>query len=141
MAELQCLSCRKQTEADLEYDFRKITPLGIYDIFFSLPFSPLSKEWSSSNVATWVTAQTKFDEAAAEVKQLKAKPTDEEMLQIYSLFKQATVGDVNTSRPGMFDFTGKAKWDAWEKQKGKSKENAMNEYVSLVEELKQKYGI
>lgn len=40
--------------------------------------------------------QTKFDEAAAEVKQLKAKPTDEEMLQIYSLFKQATVGDVNT---------------------------------------------
>ncbi|CAI5670767.1 unnamed protein product [Oreochromis niloticus] len=85
--------------------------------------------------------QTKFDEAAAEVKQLKAKPTDEEMLQIYSLFKQATVGDVNTSRPGMFDFTGKAKWDAWEKQKGKSKENAMNEYVSLVEELKQKYGI
>ncbi|KAL3969398.1 acyl-CoA-binding protein [Oreochromis niloticus] len=85
--------------------------------------------------------QTKFDEAAAEVKQLKAKPTDEEMLQIYSLFKQATVGDVNTSRPGMFDFTGKAKWDAWEKQKGKSKENAMNEYISLVEELKQKYGI
>ncbi|XP_006806501.1 acyl-CoA-binding protein [Neolamprologus brichardi] len=85
--------------------------------------------------------QTKFDEAAAEVKQLKAKPTDEEMLQIYSLFKQATVGDVNTSRPGMFDFTGKAKWDAWEKQKGKSNENAMNEYISLVEELKQKYGI
>uniref|UniRef100_A0A3Q4HVV6 Acyl-CoA-binding protein n=1 Tax=Neolamprologus brichardi TaxID=32507 RepID=A0A3Q4HVV6_NEOBR len=82
-----------------------------------------------------------FDEAAAEVKQLKAKPTDEEMLQIYSLFKQATVGDVNTSRPGMFDFTGKAKWDAWEKQKGKSNENAMNEYISLVEELKQKYGI
>ncbi|XP_004572007.1 acyl-CoA-binding protein [Maylandia zebra] len=85
--------------------------------------------------------QTKFDEAAAEVKQLKAKPTDEEMLQIYSLFKQATVGDVNTARPGMFDFTGKAKWDAWEKQKGKSNENAMNEYISLVEELKQKYGI
>uniref|UniRef100_A0A3B4HA35 Acyl-CoA-binding protein n=1 Tax=Pundamilia nyererei TaxID=303518 RepID=A0A3B4HA35_9CICH len=82
-----------------------------------------------------------FDEAAAEVKQLKAKPTDEEMLQIYSLFKQATVGDVNTARPGMFDFTGKAKWDAWEKQKGKSNENAMNEYISLVEELKQKYGI
>uniref|UniRef100_A0A4W6DZZ6 Acyl-CoA-binding protein n=2 Tax=Lates calcarifer TaxID=8187 RepID=A0A4W6DZZ6_LATCA len=61
--------------------------------------------------------QAKFDTAAAEVKQLKAKPTDEEMLQVYSLFKQATVGDVNTARPGMFDFTGKAKWDAWEKQK------------------------
>nr|XP_019955390.1 PREDICTED: acyl-CoA-binding protein homolog 1-like [Paralichthys olivaceus] len=44
-------------------------------------------------------------------------------------------------RPGMFDFTGKAKWDAWEKQKGKSKEDAMNEYIKLVEKLKEKYGI
>uniref|UniRef100_A0A3P8UDQ7 Acyl-CoA-binding protein n=1 Tax=Amphiprion percula TaxID=161767 RepID=A0A3P8UDQ7_AMPPE len=61
--------------------------------------------------------QAKFDAAASEVKQLKAKPTDDEMLQVYSLFKQATVGDVNTARPGMLDFTGKAKWDAWEKQK------------------------
>ncbi|XP_023154459.2 enoyl-CoA delta isomerase 2 isoform X1 [Amphiprion ocellaris] len=45
------------------------------------------------------------------------------------------------TRPGMLDFTGKAKWDAWEKQKGKSKEDAMNEYINLVEELKNKYGI
>uniref|UniRef100_A0A3Q1GAB5 Acyl-CoA-binding protein n=1 Tax=Acanthochromis polyacanthus TaxID=80966 RepID=A0A3Q1GAB5_9TELE len=79
--------------------------------------------------------------SANEVKQLKAKPTDDEMLQVYSLFKQASVGDVNTARPGMLDFTGKAKWDAWEKQKGKSKEDAMNEYINLVEELKNKYGI
>ncbi|XP_022609677.1 acyl-CoA-binding protein-like [Seriola dumerili] len=84
--------------------------------------------------------QAKFDAAAADVKQLKAKPADEEMLQVYSLFKQATVGDVSTARPGMFDFTGKAKWDAWEQQKGKSKEDAMNEYINLVEQLKQKYG-
>ncbi|XP_053184080.1 acyl-CoA-binding protein [Scomber japonicus] len=85
--------------------------------------------------------KAKFDAAAEEVKQLKAKPADEEMLQVYSLFKQATVGDVNTARPGMFDFTGKAKWDAWEKQKGKSNEDAMNEYINLVEQLKQKYGV
>ncbi|XP_024142125.1 acyl-CoA-binding protein [Oryzias melastigma] len=85
--------------------------------------------------------QAQFDAAAAEVKQLKAKPADEEMLLVYSLFKQASVGDVNTARPGMLDFTGKAKWDAWEKQKGKSKEDAMKEYIKLVEELKQKYGI
>ncbi|XP_037542691.1 acyl-CoA-binding protein [Nematolebias whitei] len=85
--------------------------------------------------------QVKFDAAAAEVKQLKTKPQDDEMLKLYSLFKQASVGDVNTARPGMLDFTGKAKWDAWEKQKGKSKEDAMNEYIQLVEELKQKYGI
>ncbi|KAK2839375.1 hypothetical protein Q5P01_013115 [Channa striata] len=84
--------------------------------------------------------QAKFETAAAEVKQLKAKPTEDEMLQVYALFKQATVGDVNTARPGMFDFTGKAKWDAWEKLKGKGKEDSMNEYISLVEQLKQKYG-
>ncbi|XP_040924900.1 acyl-CoA-binding protein isoform X1 [Betta splendens] len=96
--------------------------------------------------------QKKFDTAAEEVKQLKAKPTNEEMLQIYALFKQATVGDVNTARPGMLDFTGKAKWDAWEKQKvqesqpwrrgkRKVKEDAMNEYINLAEQLKKKYGI
>ncbi|XP_028291374.1 acyl-CoA-binding protein [Gouania willdenowi] len=84
--------------------------------------------------------QAKFDAAASEVKQLKAKPVDEEMLRVYALFKQSSVGDVNTARPGMLDFTGKAKWDAWEKQKGKSKEDAMTEYVALVEELKEKYG-
>ncbi|CAN9498029.1 unnamed protein product [Ophioblennius macclurei] len=84
---------------------------------------------------------SKFNAAAAEVKQLKAKPTDEEMLQIYALFKQANVGDVNTARPGMLDFTGKAKWDAWEKLKGKSKDDAMNEYIELVGKLKEKYGI
>jgi len=85
--------------------------------------------------------KTKFDAAANEVKQLKSKPADEEMLRVYSLFKQGTVGDVNTARPGMLDFTGKAKWDAWEKQKGKSQEDAMIEYIALVEELKGKYGI
>ncbi|CAJ1078876.1 acyl-CoA-binding protein-like [Xyrichtys novacula] len=82
-----------------------------------------------------------FDKAAEEVKNLATKPADEEMLQVYSLFKQATVGDVNTARPGMFDFTGKAKWDAWEKQKGKSQEDAMKEYIALVGELKGKYGM
>jgi len=85
--------------------------------------------------------KTKFDAAANEVKQLKSKPADEEMLRVYSLFKQGTVGDVNTARPGMLDFTGKAKWDAWEKQKGKSQEDAMIEYIALVEELKAKYGV
>ncbi|KAM9486705.1 acyl-CoA-binding protein [Clarias gariepinus] len=82
-----------------------------------------------------------FKKAAEEVKQLKSKPADAEMLEIYSLFKQATVGDVNTARPGMLDFTGKAKWDAWDAKKGMSKEDAMKAYISKVEELKEKYGI
>jgi len=66
--------------------------------------------------------------------------TQEEMLQLYALFKQANVGDVNVPRPGMLDFKGKAKWDAWDKQKGKSAEDAMTEYVALVAELRAKYG-
>ncbi|KAG8509579.1 Acyl-CoA-binding protein [Galemys pyrenaicus] len=65
-----------------------------------------------------VEVGAEFDKAAEEVKNLKTKPTDEEMLFIYSHYKQATVGDVNTERPGMMDFKGKAKWDAWNGLKG-----------------------
>ncbi|XP_056321009.1 acyl-CoA-binding protein [Danio aesculapii] len=86
-------------------------------------------------------SEAEFQKAAEEVKQLKAKPTDAEMLEIYSLYKQATVGDVNTARPGMLDFTGKAKWDAWDAKKGISKEDAVKAYIAKVEELKGKYGI
>uniref|UniRef100_A0A8C3DGW8 Acyl-CoA-binding protein n=28 Tax=Passeriformes TaxID=9126 RepID=A0A8C3DGW8_CORMO len=82
-----------------------------------------------------------FQKAAEEVKQLKSQPADQEMLDIYSHYKQATVGDVNTERPGMLDFKGKAKWDAWSALKGMSKEDAMKAYIAKVEELKGKYGI
>uniref|UniRef100_W5M648 Acyl-CoA-binding protein n=1 Tax=Lepisosteus oculatus TaxID=7918 RepID=W5M648_LEPOC len=63
-------------------------------------------------------SQADFEKAAEEVKILKTKPADKEVLEIYGLYKQATVGDVNTQRPGMLDFTGKAKWDAWDANKG-----------------------
>ncbi|CAM4615240.1 unnamed protein product [Lepidochelys olivacea] len=86
-------------------------------------------------------SQAEFDKAAEEVKQLKSQPTDEEMLYIYSHFKQATVGDINTERPGFLDLKGKAKWDAWNALKGIAKEEAMKAYIAKVEELKGKYGI
>nr|AEZ53129.1 acyl-CoA binding protein [Onychostoma macrolepis] len=86
-------------------------------------------------------SEAEFQKAAEEVKQLKAKPSDAEMLEIYSLYKQATVGDVNTARPGMLDFTGKAKWEAWEAKEGMSKDDATKAYIAKVEELKGKYGI
>ncbi|XP_043965946.1 acyl-CoA-binding protein-like [Gambusia affinis] len=82
-----------------------------------------------------------FEKAAEEVKVLKQRPDHGEMSELYGLYKQATVGDVNTERPGMFDFTGKAKWDAWNPKKGLSKEAAMAGYVELVEKLKEKYGM
>ncbi|XP_072029625.1 acyl-CoA-binding protein-like [Amphiura filiformis] len=82
-----------------------------------------------------------FQKAAVDVKNLKARPSDDEMLKTYSLFKQVTVGDCNTDRPGMMDFTGKAKWDAWNARKGTSQADADAEYVKHVEELKTKYGM
>ncbi|KAL3831308.1 hypothetical protein ACJMK2_023077 [Sinanodonta woodiana] len=82
-----------------------------------------------------------FNKAAEEAKKLKSKPSNDEMLELYSLYKQATVGDVNTDRPGMLDLTGKAKWDAWEKRKGTSKADAEKSYIQVVEKLKGKYGL
>ena len=82
----------------------------------------------------------KFEEAAAKSKQFTKRPSNEELLQLYSLYKQATEGDVTGERPGGFDFKAIAKFDAWSDLKGKSKENAMEEYVSLVEKLHQQYA-
>ncbi|CAN2389067.1 Acyl CoA binding protein, partial [Pristimantis euphronides] len=84
--------------------------------------------------------QADFEKAAEEVKQLKTTPSDQEMLKIYALYKQSTVGDVNTERPGFMDFKGKAKWDAWSEMKGTCQEDARAQYIKLVEELKDKYG-
>ncbi|XP_046564835.1 acyl-CoA-binding protein-like [Haliotis rubra] len=82
-----------------------------------------------------------FNKAAEEVKNLKSKPSDDEMLEIYALYKQATVGDCNTPKPGMLDLKGKAKWGAWDGKKGISQDEARVQYVAKVEELKGKYGI
>ncbi|CAH8601838.1 unnamed protein product [Schistosoma rodhaini] len=60
-----------------------------------------------------------FDSHAEKVKKLKAKPNDHDLLELYALYKQATVGDNNTSSPGILDLKGKAKWNAWNGKKGK----------------------
>ncbi|XP_076631361.1 acyl-CoA binding protein 1 [Colletes latitarsis] len=77
----------------------------------------------------------RFNKAAEEVKGLSSQPPDNDMLDLYSLYKQATVGDCNTQRPGMFDFKGKAKWDAWDRRKGTSQNDAKEQYIEKVEEL------
>ncbi|EGI70327.1 Acyl-CoA-binding protein-like protein [Acromyrmex echinatior] len=80
-----------------------------------------------------------FEEAAEAVKALTKHPTDEELLELYSLFKQATVGDNNTSKPGMLDLKGKAKWEAWNKKKGTSQEVAKQAYINYANQLIEKY--
>jgi acyl-CoA-binding protein len=77
-----------------------------------------------------------FEKAVTDSKKLPEKPDNATLLQIYSLYKQATVGDVEGKRPGFTDMVGRAKWDAWSAIKGKSAEEAMKEYVDLIESLK-----
>jgi diazepam-binding inhibitor (GABA receptor modulating acyl-CoA-binding protein) len=80
-----------------------------------------------------------FIKAVAESKQLQHKPDNETLLRLYSLYKQATEGDININPPaGMFDFVAKAKYDAWLKLKGTEAANAMQQYVNLVYELSRK---
>ena len=76
-----------------------------------------------------------FDNAVETVNNLTSKPSDETLLILYGLFKQATVGDCNTTRPGMFDFKGKAKWDAWNKNLGMSADDARLNYIKVVNDL------
>ena len=81
--------------------------------------------------------QKQFEEAVTNSKTLNEKPSNDVLLQLYSLYKQATTGDVNTEPPSNpFDFVNKAKYDAWVSLKGKTKEAAMQEYVDLVNKLK-----
>ncbi|MBL0306264.1 MAG: acyl-CoA-binding protein [Chitinophagaceae bacterium] len=78
-----------------------------------------------------------FEKAIADSKSLTEKPSNDTLLQLYSLYKQATDGDINIEPPSNpFDFVAKAKYEAWAALKGKSTANAMTDYVELVKKLK-----
>ena len=85
-----------------------------------------------------MTLSESFEDAQARVKRLKAAPSNDELLELYALFKQATVGDVSGARPGMMDFKGRAKFDAWSKKKGQTKDASMSAYVAVVDRLTSK---
>ena len=68
------------------------------------------------------------------------RPTNEELLQLYAFFKQATEGDITGERPGGFDFKAIAKYDAWKSIQGQSKEQAATDYINLVNKLKEIYA-
>ena len=79
--------------------------------------------------------KSEFEQATQDVQKLPKKPDDKTLLSLYALYKQATTGDVQGSRPTGFDLVGKAKYDAWAKAKGTSSESAMQQYVDLVRRL------
>jgi diazepam-binding inhibitor (GABA receptor modulator, acyl-CoA-binding protein) len=77
----------------------------------------------------------KFEDAQKRVNALTSRPSNDDLLKLYALYKQATVGDAQGKRPGMLDLKGRAKFDAWEGQKGTSTDKAMESYVALVDRL------
>ena len=78
----------------------------------------------------------RFSAAAEAATKLPRRPDNETMLQLYALYKQGTNGDASGARPGVFDMIGRAKFDSWVKLKGTPQEDAMQQYVDLVERLK-----
>lgn len=82
-----------------------------------------------------MTLTEQFEKASKDVHTLKERPGNDVLLNLYSLHKQASVGDVNGDEPGMFDFIAKAKYNAWATKKGLTTEQAMQQYVDLVNSL------
>jgi diazepam-binding inhibitor (GABA receptor modulator, acyl-CoA-binding protein) len=76
-----------------------------------------------------------FEDAQRRVKALSRTPSNQELLELYALYKQSMAGDVTGSRPGLLDVKGRAKYDAWSARRGLSREQAMEKYVALVDRL------
>jgi diazepam-binding inhibitor (GABA receptor modulating acyl-CoA-binding protein) len=82
-----------------------------------------------------MTIAEQFADAQVRVKTLTKAPGNDTLLQLYALYKQGAVGDVDGKRPGMLDLRGRAKFDAWTAVKGTARETAMQQYVALVGKL------
>jgi acyl-CoA-binding protein len=79
--------------------------------------------------------KAEFEAAVANSKKLSERPDNATLLKIYALYKQATAGDNTEKKPGFGDMVGRAKWDAWNGMKGTSADDAMRQYVELIESL------
>ncbi len=79
--------------------------------------------------------QAEFETAVANSRKLAERPDNPTLLKIYGLYKQATVGDVDSRKPGFGDLVGRAKWDAWNGFKGTSSDDAKRQYVELIRSL------
>jgi acyl-CoA-binding protein len=80
-----------------------------------------------------------FQQAVDRSQKLTKRPTNEELLDLYALYKQATEGDVTGDRPIGFDFKALAKYQAWDDKKGMTKEKAMETYIAFMKKLEASY--
>lgn len=83
-----------------------------------------------------MSLQDQFAQAQIDSKNLSERPDNMTLLKIYALYKQASSGDVSGERPGFTDMIGRAKFDAWDQLKGTSQDDAMQQYIDLIEDLK-----
>jgi diazepam-binding inhibitor (GABA receptor modulator, acyl-CoA-binding protein) len=79
--------------------------------------------------------QTRFEAAVAESMNLTERPDNMTLLKLYALYKQGSLGDNPEPRPGFSDMVGRAKWDAWSRLKGSPREDAMTQYIEMIESL------
>jgi diazepam-binding inhibitor (GABA receptor modulating acyl-CoA-binding protein) len=79
--------------------------------------------------------KAQFEAAVANSKNLSERPDNATLLKLYALYKQASAGDNTEAKPGFADMVARAKWDAWSKLKGKAADEAMQEYIDLIESL------
>ena len=79
--------------------------------------------------------KSRFEAAVANSKKLAERPDNATLLKIYGLYKQATAGDITEKKPGFGDMVGRAKWEAWNGFKGVSSDDAMQQYIDLIESL------
>jgi diazepam-binding inhibitor (GABA receptor modulating acyl-CoA-binding protein) len=83
-----------------------------------------------------MSLQEQFEQAQLDSKNLSERPDNMTLLKIYALFKQSSAGDASGSRPGFTDMVGRAKFDAWAALKGTSTEEAQQQYIDLIADLK-----
>lgn len=101
-----------------------------------LSVGKISRAFSSSS-----DPEERFQKAVAKVSKLRSEPENDSKLKLYALYKHSTVGRCNTPKPGMFDVVAKYKWEAWHNLGDMSKEDAMKNYVNIVEELATTIGV
>lgn len=79
--------------------------------------------------------ETKFNKACDYLQHLVNQLDASALLEFYGLYKQATIGPCNTSKPGIFSMNARAKWNAWNDLGAMSKESAMQSYITKLNEI------
>ena len=90
----------------------------------------------TNGIDTMADLDAAFEKAQADSRNLPERPDNITLLKIYALYKQATSGDAEGERPGFSDMVGRAKWDAWQALSGTEREEAMRQYIELIDDLK-----